>query len=88
MPREFQEQRSLAGYSPQGRKESDTIEQLTLSLSQMIYNVGSVSGIQQSDIVVHTHTHIHTHTHRDKFFFRFFSIISYYKTWCIVPCTV
>ena len=40
-------------------KESDTIEQLTFSLSQMIYNVGSVSGIQQSDLVVHTHTHTH-----------------------------
>ena len=31
LPGEFQGQRSLAGYSSQGRKESDTTEQLTLS---------------------------------------------------------
>ena len=30
---EFHGQRSLVGYSPLGRKESDTTEQLTLSLS-------------------------------------------------------
>ena len=29
----FQGQKSLAGYSPWGHKESDTTEQLTLSLS-------------------------------------------------------
>ena len=33
LPGEFHGQRSLAGYSPWGRKESDTTEQLTLSLS-------------------------------------------------------
>ena len=32
---EFQEQRNLAGYSPQGCKELDTCEGLTLSLSCM-----------------------------------------------------
>ena len=32
---EFHGQRSLAGYSPQGRKESDMTEQLTLSLSHI-----------------------------------------------------
>ena len=32
LPREFRGQRSLAGYSPWGCKESDTTEQLTLSL--------------------------------------------------------
>ena len=31
LPGEFSGQRSLAGYSPRGLKESDTIEQLTLS---------------------------------------------------------
>ena len=31
LPGEFQGQRSLAGYSPWGRKESDTTEWLTLS---------------------------------------------------------
>ena len=34
LPGEFQGQRSLAGYGPWGRKESDTAEKLTLSLSQ------------------------------------------------------
>ena len=32
LPGEFHGQRSLVGYSPWGRKESDTTEQLTLSL--------------------------------------------------------
>jgi len=32
LPGEFHEQRSLEGYSPWGCKESDTTEQLTLSL--------------------------------------------------------
>ena len=34
MPGESHGQRSLAGYSPRGHKESDTTERLTLSLSQ------------------------------------------------------
>ena len=33
LPREFHEQRSLAGHSPWGHKESDTTEQLTLTHS-------------------------------------------------------
>ena len=33
LPGEFHGQRSLVGYSPWGRKELDTAEQLTLSLS-------------------------------------------------------
>ena len=32
LPRESHAQRSLAGYSPWGHKESDTTERLTLSL--------------------------------------------------------
>ena len=36
MPGEFHEQRSPAGYSPWGCKESDMTEQLTLSLSPVI----------------------------------------------------
>ena len=32
LPGEFHRQRSLVGYSPWGHKESDTTEQLTLSL--------------------------------------------------------
>ena len=36
LPGEFHGQRSLAGYNPWGLKESDTTEQLTLSLSHNI----------------------------------------------------
>ena len=34
-PEEFLEQRSLAGYSPRGREESNTTEQCSLSLKQL-----------------------------------------------------
>ena len=37
LPGEFQEQRSLVGYSPWSHKESDPTEQLTLSLFTMTY---------------------------------------------------
>ena len=36
LPEEFNGQRSLAGYRPWGPKESDTTEQLTLSLSRVL----------------------------------------------------
>ena len=36
LPEESHGQRSLAGYSPRGRKESDTTEQLTLSLLTLL----------------------------------------------------
>ena len=36
LPGKFHGQRSLEGYSPWGRKESDTTEQLTLSLFQPV----------------------------------------------------
>ena len=36
LPGEFHGQRSLAGYSPWDHKESDTTEQLTVSLSPLI----------------------------------------------------
>ena len=39
------------------------------------------SGVQQSASDI-THTHTHTHTHM--FFFRFFSLIGYYKILTIV----
>ena len=45
---------------------------------QLIYNIVLVSGIQQSDSVIHMYI----------FFFRFFSIIDYYKILNIVPCAV
>ena len=40
-------ERSLAGYSPWGRKESDTTEWLTLT---QICNVVLVSSVQESDV--------------------------------------
>ena len=44
---------------------------------RLIYSAVLVSGVQQSDSVMHTHTYI--------FFFRFFPIIGYYKIVTIVP---
>ena len=45
---------------------------------ELIYNVTLVSGVQHSDSVIH----IYIYT----FFFRFFSLIGYYKIFSIVPC--
>ena len=45
LPRKFHRERSLVGYSPWGREESDTTEQLSL----------------HTCVCVHTHTHTHTH---------------------------
>ena len=39
---EFHGQRSLAGYSPWGHKESDTTEQITLSLSKRHKNINMI----------------------------------------------
>ena len=43
LPGECPGQRSLAGYSPWGRIESDTTEWLTLSLSSLFWHQGPVS---------------------------------------------
>ena len=45
---------------------------------QLIYNIVLVSSVQQSDSVTHTYM----------FFFRFFSVIGYYKIWSIVSCAI
>ena len=45
--------RSLVGYSPWGRKESDTTERLHF-ISQLIYSVVLFSASQQSKSVIHT----------------------------------
>ena len=42
----------------------------------MLYNVVSISAVQQSDSVIHTYT----------FFFIFFSIMAYPRILSIVPC--
>ena len=47
---------------------------------ELIYNVVLVSGVQQSDSVIHECIYI--------FFFRFFSIIGYYKILRTVPCAL
>ena len=44
LPGESHGQRSLAGYILCGRKESDTTEQLTLSLSLYFIDVGDTLG--------------------------------------------
>ena len=41
-----------------------------------------VSGVWQSDSVIHTHTHTHI------CIFRFFSLVGYYRILNIVPCAV
>ena len=40
LPGESHGQRNLVGYSPWGRKESDTTDRLTLSLSNLKKNLG------------------------------------------------
>ena len=45
---------------------------------ELIYNVVVVSGLQQSDSVIHIYT----------FSFIFFSIMAYYRILNIVPCTI
>ena len=49
LPGEFHGQRSLAGYSPWDSQESDTTEQLPLSLSHLFMCIYIVC--------IHTHTH-------------------------------
>ena len=58
LPREFHGQRSLAGYSPQGHKESDMTERLTVLIS-----IKQIKEKEQDTKVFYTHTHTHTHTH-------------------------
>ena len=48
LPGEYPGQRSLAGYSPWGRIESDTTEWLTLSLSSLFWHQGQSHGRQSS----------------------------------------
>ena len=58
MPGEFHGQRSLAGYSPWGRKESDTTEQLTHMHTHSQLTVVTVLGGQQRDLAVHIHVSV------------------------------
>ena len=49
---------------------------------QLIYNIVLVSGVQQGDSVLYIYVCVYI------FFFRFSSIIGYYKTLNIVPCAI
>ena len=51
-------QRNLVGYSPQGCKELDTTEGTWHAHTQLINNGEIVSGIQQSESVIHIHVSI------------------------------
>ena len=48
LPGQFHGQRILMGYSPRGRKELDTTESLTLSLSQVALVVKNLSPVQET----------------------------------------
>ena len=56
-------QRSLVGYSPQGRKESETAERLTHTHTHALSHTDTHT--QHTDTHTHTRpiTHRHTHTH-------------------------
>ena len=45
---------------------------------ELIYNIVLVSSVQQSDSIIHKYI----------FFFRFFSIVGYYKKLKIIPCAI
>ena len=56
LPGEFLGQRSLVGYSPRGHKESDTTEQLTLSLYKILTTKKNKKSVNQLPIKVCTET--------------------------------
>ena len=57
LPGKSHGQRSLGGYSPRGHKELDTTD-LKHTGVELTYNAVLVSGIQQSDSVIHIHIFI------------------------------
>ena len=67
LPRESHEQRSLAGYSPRDRKESDTTEQLSMhTCMSKLLRLEKNHQTEFSDIVtgVHTEEGLHIFTSR------------------------
>ena len=52
----------------------------------LIYNVVSVSGVQQSDSITHIYTYVYINVYI--IFCRFLSLIGYYKILSIVPCAI
>ena len=67
-------QRSLAGYSPWGRKELDITERLSTH-TQVIYNV-LFSAIQQSESIIHKYIHS----------FLYSLPLSYHRMLNVFPC--
>ena len=60
-------QKSLASYSPWGRKESVTTEATEHARTSFEpLGAGKTGGLQP----LHTHTHTHTHTHKELVLFR------------------
>ena len=55
--------RSLVGYSPRDRKESDTTERLHFRAKLILIRLRKVSmHTAIPEVTIHTHTHTHTHT--------------------------
>ena len=72
LPEKFLRQRSLAGYSPSGGKESDMTQQLSTHLDLDVWT--QVTSLHHSQVTLcpahsHWHTHTHTHTHTFGLFF-------------------
>ena len=60
--------RSLVGYSPRGRKESDMTERLHFRAKLILVRLRKVSmHTETPEVTIHTHTHTHTqkHTHTE-----------------------
>ena len=58
LPGESHGWKSLVGYSPRGRKESDTTERLHLTLPTADLGVVIVTGGQQRDSAIHLHVSV------------------------------
>ena len=63
LPGEFHGQRSLAGYSPWGCKESDVTERLTDARHTYMHTHTYIHMHTYMHIHMHTHIYTHTHTH-------------------------
>ena len=61
LPGKSYRQRSLAGYSPCGDKESDTTECVGTHAHVHTHNNRAIKHFPTHPL--HTHTHTHTHTH-------------------------
>ena len=83
LPGESQGQRSLAGYSPRGHKESDTTKWLTHTHS---VHVQCTSFRYTAEYFSYTYIHIYVRIYI--FIFRFFSCTSYFEILGIDHCAI